>query len=742
MKHKTIAPSKLSVNVFTPINEWLSANNININMNTVVDPTLDSAQIGVNRLWEALGQIGRIQIEKIESTTLNSFSLKEALILAIGVEGDVFSISYTNGDRFLAVSYTPEGEIAETALGQWNDIETDLGLSDELWVIQKKREANQQGNGLSVTRQTTKSATDFVTAHFSSRIEIALKIIGVSIVVTLIGVATPLGFQTFTDKILPYAAQNSLIAIVVLLVLAAIAANVLGLYQNYLQSILFAKYQNGLGKEVFARLMAMDIPFIDKHKVGDLTKLVDQIEESSEFLVMQLLGTITAVISLFVVLPLLFLYNMKLAGIVLGIGILMAITIAVSLSALRKRVMEAYKYDAGFQSVLIEALKGMHTIKALSNEPYFRNRTNQALELNLYGFFNVSRLRHLLGAFLGFQSQMITIAVIFFGAQAVFANQMTIGQLIAFNMLASNVVEPLVAVVMTAAGWENFRLARARLLELVPPDESKLVDGDHIDLNGDIEFIDVWFRYPGTEDWVLKGVNLSIKQSEIIGVVGSSGSGKSTLASLLMGFYPPTKGKITVNGYEITTLAPRKLRSRIASVQQTSFLFNNSVLENVHLGRLGSDYGDILEAVKASGAEEFIEEMPDRYLTELAEDGSNLSGGQRQRLAIARALVRDADIMLFDEATSALDNETEEHIKGTIYKACQGRTGIIIAHRLNTLSYCQRLIVMKHGEIEADGAHADLLKSENSYKRMWESMIKRDTVIMGQTIQSEPANAV
>ena len=145
------------------------------------------------------------------------------------------------------------------------------------------------------------------------------------------------------------------------------------------------------------------------------------------------------------------------------------------------------------------------------------------------------------------------------------------------------------------------------------------------------------------------------------------------------------------------------IATSIASVQQTSFLFNNSVLENIHLGRLGSDYEDILEASKASGAEKFIEEMPDRYMTELAEDGSNLSGGQRQRLAIARALVRDADIMLFDEATSALDNETKEHIKDTIYKSCQGRTGLIIAHRLNTLSYCQRLAAARlasYGDFE------------------------------------------
>lgn len=694
-------------------------------------------------LWDLVAHLPSVSIERRTAENYVPSPATQSLQLAISSGGDLYALSATSSDMLLAIRSEADGGISRTSLGTWEQIEEDLDLCDEIWVL-RKSDQDQTKNELvkPVYIDGEAKRVDFVAGHFKSKLDLALKIIGVSVVVTIIGVATPLGFQTFTDKILPYAAQNSLIAIITLLVLGAAAANVLSCYQNYLQSVLFAKYQNGLGKEVFARLMAMDIPYLDKHKVGDLTKLVDQVEESSNFLVMQLLGTITAVISLFVVLPLLFLYDVQLASIVLGIGLLMATTIALSLGALRKRVKQAYGYDASFQSVLIEALKGMHTIKALSNEPYFRHKTNHALEVNLYGFFNVSRLRHILGSILGFQSQLISIAVIFFGAQAVFANQMTIGQLIAFNMLANNVVGPLVAVVMTAAGWENFRLARSKLLELVPPDESQLLDGDHINLSGDIVFEDVWFRYPATEEWVLKGINLTIKQGDIVGVVGSSGSGKSTLAALIMGFYPPTKGKILINGYDVTTIAPRKLRSRIASVQQTSFLFNNSVLENIHLGRMGSDYEDILEAAKASGAEEFIEEMPNRYMTELAEDGSNLSGGQRQRLAIARALVRDADIMLFDEATSALDNETEEHIKGTIYKSCQGRTGVIIAHRLNTLSYCQRLIVIRNGEVEADGAHAELLKTENSYKRMWESMLKRDTLIMGQALEGEAANAV
>jgi ABC-type bacteriocin/lantibiotic exporter with double-glycine peptidase domain len=345
-----------------------------------------------------------------------------------------------------------------------------------------------------------------------------------------------------------------------------------------------------------------------------------------------------------------------------------------------------------------------------------------------------------------FQSQLITIAIIFFGAQAVFANQMTIGQLIAFNMMAGNVVNPLLSLVMTASGWETFKLAKKRLEELQPPEPIALpVEGSELNLNGPIEFQGVWFKYPKSENesgqesdaYVLKNINLTIQPNEIAGIVGGSGSGKSTLANLLLGFYKPTKGKIKVNGYDIDLIPPEVLRSRISSVQQTSFLFNTSVLENIHLGRLDSSVEDIQEALDASGSNEFVDDMPHRFLTNLSEDAGNLSGGQRQRLAIARALVRNSDILLFDEATSALDNQTEEKIKDTIYNACQNKTGIIIAHRLNTLSYCDRIVVMQYGEIEAVGTHEELLGCDNSYKAMWDAMLKRDTALDRLALHAE-----
>ncbi|MDB9895056.1 ABC transporter ATP-binding protein/permease, partial [Reinekea forsetii] len=219
-------------------------------------------------------------------------------------------------------------------------------------------------------------------------------------------------------------------------------------------------------------------------------------------------------------------------------------------------------------------------------------------------------------------------------------------------------------------------------------------------------------------------------------IVGGSGSGKSTLVNLLLGFYKPTSGKIKINGYNIDQIPPEVLRARISSVQQTSFLFNTSVLENVHLGRLNSTVADIHQALEASGSSSFVDDMSQKFLTQLSEDGGNLSGGQRQRLAIARALVRKSDILLFDEATSALDNRTEETIKETIYQACQDKTGIIIAHRLNTLSYCNRIVVMQAGEIEVVGTHQELLKGENSYQAMWDAMLKRDSALDRLALQA------
>ncbi len=668
---------------------------------------------------------------------LNAFSKKnhvKASVMAISKNGNSFLLKKKDSNNDFdveGVTLTAYFNVNEEVFfyeGDLDDLIEKFNLVDQVFIFNKK-----------INKKTNKKIEDDYTfSHFFNHKKTIWSIIGSAVFMALLGVATPLGFQTFTDKILPYSATGSLYVVVILLLLSAVASSVFQCFHDFQENVLLAKYQNGLGKEVFSRLLDMEVAYFDQNKVGDLTKLVDQVKEASNFLIRQALSSVVSVISLIVVLPILFVYSAQLTGIVLGIGMLMALTIGVALKPIRKRVMQAYTYDAGFQSTLIETLKGMKTIKSLSNESYFRSRANISLETNLYGNFNVARLSNVVNALVGCQSQLISIAVIFFGAQAVFANELTIGQLIAFNMLANNVVNPLVSLVMTASGWESFKLANKKLNELKPSPASKMQTvHEDIDLNGDIEFDNVWFRYPevdtnndkpNEEKYVLKGVSFKIQQGCIMGVVGSSGSGKSTVAALLMGFYKPTRGKIKINGYDISLIPPEVLRSRISSVQQTSFLFNASVMENIHLGRLSSSIEDIRTSLTDAGADSFVDEMSHKMFTELSEDGGNLSGGQRQRLAIARALVRKSDVLLFDEATSALDNQTEDKIKETIYQACQNKTGIIIAHRLNTLSYCDKLIVMTQGKVEIIGTHDDLIQSENSYQKMWLSLSKTSEI--------------
>ncbi len=540
----------------------------------------------------------------------------------------------------------------------------------------------------------------------------------ISMMVAFLGVVTPLGFQTFADKILPYQAQGSLLVLAGFLLAGALATSLLQCYRDYQEHVLSARYASALGGTVFGRLLYMDIPYFDRRTVGDLTKLVEQIEESTQFLTRQLLGSLVSLLSLFVIVPLLFVYSPSLTLIVLAISAFMTLTVAGSLLPLRARVMQAYHFDARFQSATIELLKGIRTIKSLTNEHYFLHRTRAAMSDALHGQFRVDRLNTIVSAVVGFQSQLITLAVIFFGAQAVFSQAMTIGQLIAFNMLANNVVQPLVSLVMTGQGWANFRLAQRKLGELAHASAAASADCDHsVRLTGDIQLKGVTFGYE-PDSPVLRNLDLDVRAGETLGIVGASGSGKSTLTSLLMGFYQPWSGTLRIGDRDVDVLPQYLLRARIATVPQHSFLFNTSVAWNTRLGRLTAPQNALDQALDAAHCRSFVAALPEGANTALSENGDNLSGGQRQRLAIARALVRDSDILIFDEATSALDPKTEADIRQTIMSACEGRTALIIAHRLSTLTDCDRIAMMAEGRVIAIGTHDELMGAEPAYRRL------------------------
>jgi subfamily B ATP-binding cassette protein MsbA len=243
-------------------------------------------------------------------------------------------------------------------------------------------------------------------------------------------------------------------------------------------------------------------------------------------------------------------------------------------------------------------------------------------------------------------------------------------------------------------------------------------------VKGSVELKQLAFHYPGSEKEVLKSIDLEVRPGETVALVGRSGSGKTTISNLLLRFYNHTSGEILIDGVPVRDYSLRNLRQQIALVGQNVALFNDTVADNIAYGQVNPDEEQIIKAAEAAHAMEFIQELPDGLQTLIGENGVMLSGGQRQRLAIARAFMKDAPILILDEATSALDNESERYVQEALKELTRGRTTLVIAHRLSTIEHADRIVVMKSGSIVESGTHAELLAGNGEYAFLYRSQFQ------------------
>ena len=541
----------------------------------------------------------------------------------------------------------------------------------------------------------------------------------------LFGLVSPLFFQVVTDKVLVHRALTSLDVLVFALIAVSLFEVLLGYLRTYIFSHTTNRVDVELGARLFKHLLALPIAYHGARRVGETVARVRELENIRSFLTGSALTLVMDLLFTVVFFAVMFWYAPILAWIVVGSLPFYVVLSVMATPVLKALTEEKFKRGAENQALLVETCNGVETVKALAVEPQMQRKWEEQLAAYVQTAFKATNFGAM--ASQGVQTiQKVTSALtLWFGASLVMNGELTIGGLVAFNMLAGRVSQPILRLAQLWQDFQQVRISVDRLGDILntrpePAAESRAALPA---IKGAVEFKDMVFRYRPDRPPVLKGISIQVPAGQVVGIVGPSGSGKSTLTKLIQRLYIPETGRVLIDGLDLASADPAWLRRQIGVVLQENWLFNRSVKDNIALADPSISLDRVVQAAQVAGAHDFISELPEGYDTTLGERGGTLSGGQRQRIAIARALVTNPKILIFDEATSALDYESEKAIQTNMRRICAGRTVFIIAHRLSTVAEAHRIIVIDKGEIAEDGSHAELIRTGGRYAKLWEAQI-------------------